>query len=102
LSWWFIWSPTEELTYNGYALPRLDALTDRPWLSMVLVSFFWALHHVFFPLLLDWHYVIWRFLIFVPVCVILPILFRRFRRLRPLIFLHWLMDFSAVVWTLQF
>ncbi len=27
--WWMIWSPTEESTYNGYALPRMQALTGR-------------------------------------------------------------------------
>ncbi len=26
--WWPIWSATEEMTYNGYALPRLIAMTN--------------------------------------------------------------------------
>jgi uncharacterized protein len=26
---WLVWSPTEEMTYNGYVLPRIQALTQR-------------------------------------------------------------------------
>jgi len=29
--WWLIWSPTEELTYQAYVLPRLRVLTGRTW-----------------------------------------------------------------------
>ena len=32
--WWPIWSATEEMTYNGYALPRLVAMTKSRWLSV--------------------------------------------------------------------
>jgi hypothetical protein len=31
---------TEELTYDGYALPRLKAITHSSWLSVALVGFF--------------------------------------------------------------
>ena len=26
-AWWLVWSPTEEMTYNGYALPRIEVLS---------------------------------------------------------------------------
>ncbi len=40
LLWWPLWSLTEELTCNGYALPRLKAITKSLWLSVALVGFF--------------------------------------------------------------
>jgi hypothetical protein len=46
--WWLIWSPTEEMTYNGYALPRLQALTGRKWIAVALVGFWWHSSTVFF------------------------------------------------------
>jgi membrane protease YdiL (CAAX protease family) len=100
LVWWVIWSPTEELTYNGYVLPRLEQITGRPWLALVLVSFWLAFQHCLFPLMLDWKYVLWRFLVFLPVSIIFPLLYRRLRRLRPLIFTQWPMDFLAALLTL--
>ena len=100
LVWWIIWSPTEELTYNGYVLPRLEQLTGRPWLALVLVSFWLAFQHCLFPLMPDWKYVLWRFLVFLPVSIIFPLLYRRLQRLRPLIFAQWPMDFLAALLTL--
>ncbi len=100
--WWLIWSPTEQMTYNGYVLPRLEALTGRPWLAVALVGFWWAFQHCVFPLLFDWRYVAWRFLVFLPVSVIMPVLFRKLRRLRPLIFTHWVMDLMGALMTIAF
>lgn len=49
LLWWIIQSFTEELTYQGYALPRLQLLTGRSWIAISWVSFGWALQHCFVP-----------------------------------------------------
>lgn len=100
--WWVIWAPTESAFYNGYLFPRLEAATGRTWLAVLGVGFFWALQHVFFPLLLDWRYVAWRFLQFLGIGLLMPWLFSRMRRLRPLIVTHWLMDFAGVALTLKF
>ena len=41
--WWLIWSVTEEMTYNGYALPRLQVLSGgRTWLAILIVGLPWA------------------------------------------------------------
>ena len=37
--WWILWSPTEETTYQAYCLPRLEALTGRTWVAMLIVGF---------------------------------------------------------------
>lgn len=100
--WWLIWSPTESLFYNGYLFPRLEAWTGRTWLAVLLVGFFWSAQHIFFPLLPDGRYVVWRFLQFLGIGLLMPMLFARLRRLRPLIITHWLMDFTGVLLTLKF
>ena len=101
-AWWLVWSPTEELTYNGYALPRIEVLSGSRWKAIVIVGFWWALQHSFLPFILDWRYVAWRFLSFLPGVVAFMLVYLRLRRLPPLILAHWSMDLSAVLFTLKF
>jgi CAAX prenyl protease-like protein len=100
--WWLVWSPTEEMTYQAYALPRIFALTKRRWIAVLLVSFWWALQHSFFPFILDWHYVVWRLLAFLPGVAVFVLIYLRIRRLAPLIVAHWSMDFYAMLLTIKF
>lgn len=100
--WWLIWSPTEEMTYQAYALPRIQALSGRAWVAVVVVGFWWALQHSFLPFIPDWRFVIWRFLAFVPGVIALTLIYLRTRRLAPLIVAHWPMDITAVLMTIQF
>jgi hypothetical protein len=99
--WWLIWSPTEEMTYNGYVLPRIQALTGSKWIAVVMVGFWWALQHSFLPLIWDWKYVLWRFLFFLPGVLAWLIAYLWIRRLFPLILAHWPMDVSAQIYTLS-
>lgn len=98
---WLIWSPTEEMTYNGYTLPRIQALTRSQPVAVLLVGFWWALQHSFIPFILDWKYVVWRFLFFLPGTLVVPWIYLRIRRLSPFILAHWPMDLMAVFLTLK-
>ncbi len=98
--WWPIWSVTEELTYNGYALPRLLAITQSRWISVAVVSFFFALQHSFL-MLADFRFGLYSFLTFVPLTVVMEVVYLRVRRLPPFIVAHWLMDLSSVLFLLQ-
>ena len=100
--WWLIWSPTEEMTYQGYALPRFEALFGSRWKAIAVVSFWWALQHSFLPFILDWRYVAWRFLAFLPGVVVFTLLYLKVRRLFPFFVAHWPMDILAVLITLKF
>jgi uncharacterized protein len=98
--WWPLWSFTEELTYNGYALPRLKAITKSTWLSVALVTFFWSIQHSFLPWVNPQHG-LYLFLTFIPLTVVCQLIYLRVRRLPPLIVGHWLMDLVSVVFMLQ-
>jgi membrane protease YdiL (CAAX protease family) len=100
--WLLIWTPTEEITYQGYCLPRIYALSKRWWVAVLIVSFWFALQHSFLPLIFDWHYILWRFLAFWPAMIALNLLYLRIRRLPPFILAHWAMDILALVLTLKF
>ena len=65
--WWLIWSPTEEMTYNGYALPRIQSLTGSKPIAVLIVAFWWAIQHSFIPFILDWKYGV-AFSIFLTGC----------------------------------
>jgi uncharacterized protein len=95
--WWLLWSPTEEATYQAYCLPRLQSLTGRSWLTILIVGFFWAAQHSALPFYFDWHYGIFRFLAFFPGVVAMMLLYLRTRRLTPLIFAHWPLDIFAAI-----
>lgn len=97
--WWVISSPTEEATYQGYALPRLRALTGRTWIAMMIVGFWWAAQHAVLPFVPDSKYLIFRLLAFIPGVFVCMLVYLRTRRLGPLIVAHWSMDIVGAVMT---
>lgn len=98
--WWPLWSLTEELTFNGYTLPRLIAVTKSPWLSVALVSFFWSIQHSFLPWVNSQHG-LYLLVMFIPLTIVLQIVYLRVRRLTPCIIGHWLMDLVSAVFMIQ-
>ncbi|HVM76410.1 MAG TPA: CPBP family glutamic-type intramembrane protease [Candidatus Saccharimonadales bacterium] len=99
--WWMIWSPTEEMTYAGYALPRIEALSGRKWVAVAIVGFWWTVQHPFLPFIADWRCFLWRFVAFLAGVLALVLIYLRIRRLAPLILAHWVMDIVATVMTLK-
>lgn len=100
LLWWPLWSATEEMVYNGYALPRMIAFTGSRWWSVVIVAFFFALQHSFL-MLAGWQFLFYIFLAFLPLSFSMVLAYLRLRRLPPLIVAHWLMDLSNVLFLYQ-
>ena len=97
--WWVISSPTEEAVYQGYALPRLRALTGRTWVAMIVVGFWWAAQHAVLPFVPDWKYLLFRILQFLPGVFAMMLVYLRMRRLGPLILAHWCMDMLGAMMT---
>jgi membrane protease YdiL (CAAX protease family) len=97
--YWIIQSATEELTYQGYVLPRLEALTGRPWIAFALMAFWFTAQHCAIGFVPDWRSLACRFLGFLPGCMVMIAIYMRTRRLMPLIIAHWLIDIGAVMMT---
>jgi membrane protease YdiL (CAAX protease family) len=98
--WWPIWSATEEMTYNGYALPRLVEMTGSRWKAVLIVSFFFSLQHSFL-MLAGFQFFLYMFFTFIPLTVAMEWVYLRIRRLLPMIVAHWLMDFANVLFLYQ-
>ena len=96
---WPINSVVEEMTYQGYVLPRLEALTGRTWIAFAAVAFWFTLQHCALGFVPDWRSNVCRFFGFLPGVVIVIAIYLRTRRLAPIIVGHWIIDLSAVLIT---
>jgi membrane protease YdiL (CAAX protease family) len=92
----FIWGLTEQMTYNGYLLPRFQVLGGTT-LAIALVAFAWSLQHAFMPLTFDSRFMAFRLLSSVPNSVFQTFLYRRLRRLVPLAIAHALLNSASVL-----
>ena len=92
-----IWGVMEQCTYQGYVLPRLEALFSRPGPAIAIVAFGWGIQHIALPLMFDWRYMAYRFLSFLPLAVISTLVYLRTRRLIPFIVAHWAVDMLGVL-----
>jgi len=97
LVWPFLWGLTEQMTYNGYLLPRFEVLFRSTSMAIVLVAFAWSLQHAFMPLTFDARFMAFRLLSSVPNAVFQTLLYLRLRRLLPLAIAHALMDAATVL-----
>ena len=97
LVWPFIWGVTEQMTYNGYLLSRLQVLCRRTSVAIVVVAFSWSLQHAFMPLTFDAKFMTYRLLASLPLAVFETLLYLRLRRLVPLAVAHALMDGATVL-----
>ena len=82
----------EEMTYRGFALPRLEALAGRSWLALLIMTLGFGLQHVALPL------VNWRFSLFWCLGSLAPglvygLIYLKQRRLLPVIVGHWATGF---------
>ena len=93
----FIWGLTEQVTYNGYLLPRFQALGRSTSQAIACVAFAWSLQHAFMPLTFDAKYMAFRLLSSVPNSILQTILYLRLRRLIPLAIAHAVMDGASVL-----
>ena len=88
--------------YIGYALPRLQILLKRKWSAILVASFALAFQHIALPLVFDWQFMLWRVLAFLPVAIVLAVIFLKTKRLFPLMIAHFLMDLQVMVTILAY
>jgi hypothetical protein len=92
-----IWGVTEQMTYNGYLLPRFRVLCRSTWLAVTLVSLVWSFQHAVMPLIFDAKFIVFRLLSPIPSSFFGTLVYLRLRRLLPLAIAHALMDGASVV-----
>jgi hypothetical protein len=97
LVWPFIWGLTEQMTYNGYLLPRFQVLCRSTSVAIAIVAFVWSFQHVVMPLTFDATFMAFRLLSPVPHTVFQTLLYLRLRRLVPFAVAHALMDGASVM-----
>ena len=97
LIWPVLWGIVEELTYQGYALPRLQLLTGRSWLAVLLVTAAFGLQHIALPFTPDVRFMLWRFATSTLVGLVSALVYLRLRRLLPLVIAHWAANFLSVL-----
>jgi len=81
--------------YFGYSFNRIKENTGNEFVSMSYIVFFYALQHSFIPLLFDWKYIIFRFLSFLPLMIVLSIIYNKKKALAPLMIGHVFLDLAA-------
>jgi membrane protease YdiL (CAAX protease family) len=94
--WPFVWGLTEQMTYNGYLLPRFQVLFERTAPAVAVVVFAWSFQHVVMPLTFDVRFMMFRLLSPIPFTVFITLFYLWLRRLLPLAMAHALMDGSGV------
>lgn len=97
LVWPVLWGITEEMLYQGYAWPRLQALTGRSWLAILIVAVGFGVQHMALPWVLDGKFMFWRFGPSFLIGLVVPLFYQRLRRLPPLIIAHWAANVISVL-----
>jgi len=96
--WPVIWVITEELIYLGYLLPRIEVLSGRTWVAVLVVTFFWGFQHLAMPFILDEKYLVSRVLAAIAAVSGFTIVFVLWRRrLIPLIGAHYVADLATAI-----
>ena len=99
-----VWGLTEQTTYNGYVLPRLQVLSRSSAFAVAVVAVAWSFQHAVMPLTFNPRFMLYRALAPLPFSTFQALLYLRIRRVVPLATAHWLMDggdaFVRTLWPL--
>lgn len=90
-----VWGITEQATYNGYLLPRLQVLTGRTGIAVAIVILPWSFQHAVMPLTFDPEFMLYRAVAPLAFSTFITLVYLRVRRIVPLAIAHWLMDGAA-------
>jgi hypothetical protein len=90
-----IWGFTEQASYNGYCVPRFQALTGSTAIAVAVVAAVWSFQHAVMPLTFDPGFMLYRTLSPIPHSLFVILVYLRIRRIVPLAIAHWLMDGGA-------
>jgi membrane protease YdiL (CAAX protease family) len=81
--------------YYGYSFNKIKESTGNKLLAISYITFFYALQHSFIPLLFDWKYILFRFLSFLPLIIVIGIIYNKKKALTPLMIGHGILDLAT-------
>jgi membrane protease YdiL (CAAX protease family) len=85
-------------TYMGYCYPRLEKIWRSKLAALAFSAFFLAFQHFTLPLLIDdVKYMFWHFICFIPLSLVVGLIYIKIRRLVPIMIVHWFMNVLAVL-----
>jgi len=91
-------NPLVELTtYFAYSFQRIRVLSNKQWLAVLLSGTFLALQHIAFPLILDIRFILWRFVSFIPLGIVMALIYLKIRRFYIFIIGHFILDLQLVI-----
>jgi hypothetical protein len=93
----FIWGLTEQMTYNGYLVPRFQVVFRSTTRAVALVAFVWSFQHVVMPFTFDAKYILFRLFSPVPYALFQTLVYLRLRRLIPFAIAHACLDGASVL-----
>lgn len=83
--------------YYGYAQKNLLEKGVRLVPSLAYISIIYAVQHAFLPYLWDLKIILFRILSFLPLMIVIGVLYFKNRRLKDIVITHTIMDFFTVV-----
>lgn len=81
--------------YFGYSLNGIEKITSNTIIAVLYPMFFYALQHSFMPVIFNWKYTLFRFLSFLPLMLVLGIIYYKKRKLQPLMIGHGILDLAT-------
>ena len=79
----------EEGLYLGVGVNKLD--------NIYLAILFYAMQHCFFPMILNYRYFIYRFIVFMPSIIFMCIYYKKKKEILPIMFEHFVVNLVTIV-----
>ncbi len=83
--------------YFGYSFNRINDSSGNKLFAIVYIVFFYALQHSFIPLMFEWKYILFRFFSFLPLMIVLSVIYNKRKVLTPLMIGHGVLDLGTGV-----
>ena len=86
---------TSALAEDGLYLGCGTARIENKYAAVIVPTFFYALQHCFIPAIFDLRYMVYRFLMFLPLAMIFCLYYQKKRSPLPLMISHGLLDLAT-------
>jgi len=92
----FLLPITTTLAEDGLYLGAGVNQIKNKWLAIIVPSFFYAFQHSFIPVIFEWRYIAYRLLSFLPLAVLMCVIYYKKRNPLPLMIGHFVINLATV------